>query len=245
MSKPRRRRRRKAIDNDAAPPTPRSGEYATDAVVDVEGSTIEEGEQLEQGGTALEAPVDADVDDIVAAIVSAEPDGPTLEPDDEGGLAPGEIATLEIGPGGDITATVDVPGFFEAMEDFATGLDRTFADARSVGAVCVQLERLVALVIGMDAEVLRTAYHFEVFPDDDPKRGKLGMTDVDEHVPVVLVCRLEPGSLYLKTRAGTLAALLRGLRPSAGLGALVQALWNEQQAIELGRKLEAGDPGEE
>jgi len=230
MTKPKRnRKRRKKTDVDAAPPTPRSGEFLTDAVVDVEGSPLE----VPEGS-------DVDVDAMVTAIVAAEPDGPTLEPDDD------QVEGNDDEGSGPVLATIDVPKFFEAAEDFANGLDRVLADARAVGAPCIQLERLIALVIGGDAEALREAYSFQVYPDEDePARGKLRQLQLGDDPRVVLVLALEPGVLFLKAQASALSALLRGLRPGAGIGALVQALWNEQQAIELGRRLDSGDPGQE
>lgn len=201
--------------------------------MDVEGVALEDVPSDATAAVAVAGDVDVDVDEMVTAIVAAEPNGPTLEPDDE----------LEAG--GDVVATIDVPKFFEAMEDLADGLDRTLGDARAIGATCVKLERLIALVIGEDAEVLRTQRGFEVFPEaDDVARGKLGIVELEEAAPVVVCLRLECGSVFVKSSAATVGALLRGLRPNAGIGAFVQAFWNEQQAIDLGRALQ-GDAGDE
>lgn len=214
---------------DEDPPTPRSGEYhSLDADIDVDGVTIDDSTAPDDvaGAAGL------DVDAIVTAIVAAEPDGPTLEPDDD---APA-----------DIVATIDVNKFFEAAEDFATGLDRTLGDARAIGSDCVTLERLIALVIGEDVEHLQRLRKFQVFPDgEELKRGKLGQLELDDDAVLVVTLSLESGSIFLKVAARTLRALLRDLRPNDGLASLVSGLWNEQRAIEIGRQLADGDPGRE
>lgn len=215
-----RRKKRRAQVNGRA--TPERVTAETGQVITVEGVTVED--VTAEDVAAVDAPLVsgelADVDDLVAAVVAADPDGPTLEPEDAGDTSD----ALDVGVG----------AFFEALEDAASAFERAAGDVLAVGRECVRLTWLIARVLGREPDELRDSCRFEVFPTEeaDPQR-------------VCCLLRTQSGEQVMITaRADRLLAVLRGILPGAGLGALVDALWHEQQALELGRQL-SGDPGQE
>jgi hypothetical protein len=139
---------------------------------------------------------------------------------------------------------VNVENLFERIDDFAVGVDRLVAEASVVGVECVRLEHVLAVIIGVPLKTMRERYEFQVFPDvDEVETTALG-PKVKESDPVVMILKLEVATLMWKAPAGDFTRAIQGLRPNAGLGAIADAFYNEQRAIELGRSME-GDPAQE
>lgn len=192
------------------------------AAVDVEGVALEDAPT-----PITDEP--SDVDAMIERILGAEPDGPTLEPDELVGTSSGSELRCggPVGPG-----SPEVPSTLERIGSGPHVPDRV--------DVCAELEHLVAAALGEPVEDLRAMRGLEVFPDADDVGSHLDASDL-----VVVVLRFESGSLFLKCVLSTLGTMLRELDPGAGLGALVQAVWNEQAALELGRLLDSADAGQE
>lgn len=161
-------------------------------------------------------------------------------------ITPGDVADVfgHRGPWPKIVNVADASGHPDAGTDLASlNVDDGTSLLATVGTdnvVMIRLERLIALVLGLSVEELRQKYHFQVFPDD-PEDAPQG----SDAALVVVVLHLEPAQLFFKSLVRTLEVLVSDLQPGAGIGALVQALWNEQQSIELGRRLSEEDPGQE